>query len=69
MESLFGANWRTAISGYAEAVLIYVATYLHEGRALPNTKEGWIGFAASLLRAIFAYNSKDKQVTGSSDDK
>lgn len=66
-ESLFGANWRTAISGYAEAVLIYVATYLHEGQALPTTKEGWIGFAASLLRAIFAYNSKDKQVTGATN--
>ena len=65
MSSIFGASWRTGITGYAEAALLYVMSYFHDGGVLPNTGQGWVLFAGAILRALFAFNTKDKQVTNS----
>lgn len=66
MSSILGASWRTGLTGYGEAVLLYVIAYIKDDNPLPTTKEGWVLFAGAILRVIFAYNTKDKQVTNSS---
>ena len=65
MTPILGSNWRTALSGYGESAFGYMITYLYNGGAIPNTKEGWALLGMSTLRAVTAYNTKDKQVTNS----
>lgn len=65
MEAIFGASWKTTALGYGEAVLWYIGMFLHDGTAIPSTKEGWILLVVGAVRAIMGRVSKDGDVTNS----
>jgi hypothetical protein len=58
MSKLFGASWRSAVTGYAVAIGNVIIPLMQGGH--PTLKQ----IAASAGIAAFGYFVKDKQVTG-----
>ena len=65
MKTIFGASWKTTVLGYGEAILWYIGMLLHDGTAIPSTKEGWILLVVGAVRAIMGRLTKDSNVTNS----
>lgn len=56
-------NWKTTLIGLGEAVVIAVAGYVAGAMSGDYTLTG-AGIALAVLRALGAYFTKDKDVTG-----
>jgi hypothetical protein len=71
MKSLFGANWRTTLTGWftlaASSIALNpsVVTFIPE--PVRSHVIGVAGLVALLSGGTFAYSVKDKQVTGGTE--
>ena len=65
---IFGANWRTTISGWITVLASSIAVNPGLVAFLPDATRNYVTGMAGLLAVIsggtFAYHTKDKQVTG-----
>ena len=70
MNTLLGANWRTTLSGWITVLASAIAINPGIVAFLPETLRSYVTGIAGLVAIVsggtFAYNAKDKQVTGSS---
>lgn len=68
MNKLFGANWKTSISGLVTVAATVISAKPDLIAFLPDSIEGTTSGIAGLIAAIsagyFALNTKDKNVTG-----
>ncbi len=62
MNALFGASWKTSLTGYVESAVLVGAALVHDG-GIPATAEGWVLFAVGILRGIMGRVSKDANVS------
>jgi hypothetical protein len=73
MNTLLGANWRTTLSGWITVLASAIAINPSIVAFLPETLRSYVtgiaGIVAIVSGGTFAYNAKDKQVTGSSTSK
>jgi hypothetical protein len=70
MNTLFGANWRTTLSGWiailASAIAVNPKLVEFLPESIRSTITGVAGLIAVVSGGTFAYSAKDKQVTGGS---
>ena len=68
MNTLLGANWRTTLSGWITVLASAIAINPNIVAFLPETLRSYVtgiaGIVAIVSGGTFAYNAKDKQVTG-----
>jgi hypothetical protein len=73
MNTLLGANWRTTLSGWITVLASAIAINPSIVAFLPETLRSYLTGIAGLVAIVsggtFAYNAKDKQVTGVSTGK
>jgi hypothetical protein len=73
MNTLLGANWRTTLSGWITVLASAIAINPTIVAFLPETLRSYVTGIAGLVAIVsggtFAYNAKDKQVTGGSTSK
>lgn len=63
--SVFGANWRTSISGITETICIIIMGLAVLPREVWQDPSVWLPAAALLVAKSFKdYITKDKEVTG-----
>lgn len=67
-EKIFGPNWRTSLWGGITIVSLLIASQPDSVAFLPDNIEGYVKGIAGIIALIsgskFAYNTKDKDVTG-----
>ena len=67
---ILGVNWRTTLSGWVAVLASAIAINPNLVAFMPETTRGYVTGIAGLLAVIsggtFAFNAKDKQVTGGS---
>jgi len=70
MNTILGANWRTTLTGWitvlASAIAVNPSLISFLPESARNTITGIAGLIAIVSGGTFAYNAKDKQVTGGS---
>ena len=59
---MFGANWRTTLTGYVMSAFIIVEPIITNGNF--DIKRDWKNCVVALLVGVFSKITKDKHVTG-----